>query len=184
MGCGASSGEKAPAAGSPQKKAITPGDEKKEAKEVNMQYQEKMEFLAKMPLMKRLPKDQHPIVASICIPQDFKKGDKIIKQGDAGNEFFVIRTGVATVHQSIDGAPPKRVATLKVGDYFGENALLRDEPRTATIIADCDMTTLKIKRENFQEEKLNEKLQFANRRAVGAGGIALQKAKPPSLKTK
>ena len=64
-------------------------------------------------------------------------------------------------------APPK-----KGGDYFGENALLRDEPRTATITAEGALSTFKITRDKFQELGLNDKLQFASRKAVGAGGGA------------
>merc|ERR1712187_317662 len=102
-------------------------------------------------------------------PQDFKTGDEIIRQGDSGDTFYVIKTGEATVTVTVDGAPPKKVATLKAGDYFGENALLRDEPRTATITASTDLTTLKITREKFKNLGLNDKLQFATRKAVGGG---------------
>ena len=43
------------------------------------------------------------------------------------------------------------MATLKQGDYFGENALLRNEPRSATIKAMTEIKTLKITQEKFQE---------------------------------
>lgn len=56
-----------------------------------------LQFLEHVPLMKRLPKDQHPLVASVCEMADFKKGDTIFRQGDTGQEFFVIRTGEASV---------------------------------------------------------------------------------------
>merc|ERR1711988_1379499 len=94
-----------------------------------------------------------------------------------------IKKGEASVTVSVDGAPPKKVATLKSGDYFGENALLRDEPRTATITADIVIQAFKITREKFQELGLNDKLQFANRKAVGAGDVKKAVAKPPSPKT-
>ena len=93
----------------------------------------------------------------------------VIKQGDLGAEFYVIVTGEAKVDIDTDGNQVT-VATLKAGDYFGENALLRDEPRTATITAESQMSTLKITRDEFQRLGLHEKLQFANRKAVGGGG--------------
>lgn len=77
----------------------------------------------------------------------------------------------------------RKVANLKQGDYFGENALLRNEPRSATIKAITEIKTLKITQEKFKEMGLNEKIQFANRKAVGAGGKRELLVKPPSKKT-
>lgn len=45
----------------------------------------------------------------------------------------------------------KKVASLKQGDYFGENALLRNEPRSATIKAITEIKTLKIIQEKFKD---------------------------------
>jgi len=158
--------------------------DKKQAKEENKDFAATMAFLGKVQLFKLLPKDEQPLLAAACEPVEFKKGSVIIKQGDMGSEFFVIKTGEASVTVKADVGEPKKVATLKGGDYFGENALLRDEPRTATITADNDMTTLKITRDKFKELGLNEKLQFANRKAVGAGGGGRKlEIKEPSPKT-
>mmetsp|Transcript_82030 Transcript_82030/g.180263 ORF Transcript_82030/g.180263 Transcript_82030/m.180263 type:complete len:797 (+) Transcript_82030:57-2447(+) len=157
--------------------------DRKNAANENKEYQAKMDFLAKVPLMKRLPKDQHPLVASACTMQEFSKGDTIIKQGDSGDEFFVIRSGEASVNIKDDNGTTNKVAKLKAGDYFGENALLRDEVRMATIIAETALTTFKLKRDKFQELGLNDKLQFANRKAVGTGAAPEAKSKPPSPKT-
>mmetsp|Transcript_11698 Transcript_11698/g.19204 ORF Transcript_11698/g.19204 Transcript_11698/m.19204 type:complete len:806 (+) Transcript_11698:80-2497(+) len=152
--------------------------DKKDAKQENKDFSQTMTFLKMVPLFKRLPKDQHPLLAAACAATTFKQGATIIKQGDTGNEFFVIRSGEAEVIVN-----DNRVATLKSGDYFGENALLRDEPRTATITADAGLTAFKITRDKFQELGLNEKLQFANRKAVaGGGGAKKLDVKPPSPK--
>jgi CRP-like cAMP-binding protein len=151
--------------------------DKKEAKEQNADFASTMVFLTKVPLFKRLPKDQHPLLAAACVGADFKQGQVIIEQGTIGEDFFVIKEGACSVN--VDG---KKVATLKSGDYFGENALLRDEPRTATIVADVDLGTIKITRNKFQELELNDKLHFANRKAVGAGGAVRAVAKEPTPK--
>jgi len=180
MGCGGSSDKGGESGGGQHGAANTNRDQdKKAAKEENKDFSQTMKFLTMVPLFKRLPKDQHPLLAAACTPSDFKTGQVIIKQGDMGNEFFVIRTGEASVN--VNGS---KVATLKSGDYFGENALLRDEPRTATITADAALTAFKITRDKFQELGLNEKLQFANRKAVGGGGGGAKKleTKDPSPK--
>jgi len=185
MGCGALTGTSAEGEAKDKGKTDNKSDrakEKKNARDENQEYQEKMTFLANVPLMKRLPKDQHPLVATVCEIKDFAPKENIIKQGDNGEDFFVIRSGEANVIVN-SGEGSKKVASLKAGDYFGENALLRDEPRSATITAETALQTFKITRKAFQELGLNDKLQFANRRAVGGGGGAVQKAKQPTAKS-
>jgi len=137
-----------------------------------------LRFLAQVKLFKRLPKEQLPILASATEPTAFKPGQVVIKQGDEGQEFFIIRSGDASV--DVNG---KQVASLKEGDYFGENALLRDEPRSATITAKTNLETFKISRTKFQELGLREKLDFPQRKAVGGGAVKEVVAKPPSAKT-
>eukprot|EP00405_Crypthecodinium_cohnii_P009541 CAMPEP_0206443908 /NCGR_PEP_ID=MMETSP0324_2-20121206/14627_1 /ASSEMBLY_ACC=CAM_ASM_000836 /TAXON_ID=2866 /ORGANISM="Crypthecodinium cohnii, Strain Seligo" /LENGTH=803 /DNA_ID=CAMNT_0053911891 /DNA_START=45 /DNA_END=2456 /DNA_ORIENTATION=- len=189
MGCNGSKdaakgGDKGGAQSADKAKANKATDRKNAAVE-NKEYQAKMDFLAKVPLMKRLPKDQHPLVADAIVIVEFSKGQTVIKQGESGDEFFIIRQGEASVNIKGDGdAAAKNVAKLRPGDYFGENALLRDEVRMATIIAETNLSCFKLTRGKFQDLGLNDKLQFANRRAVGGGGAPTeQKAKPPSPKT-
>merc|ERR1719203_1109790 len=186
MGCGA--GEGSEAAGGDDKGGEAKTDQadrdkdKKTAKEENKGYQQTMSFLKQVQLFKRLPPDQHPLLAAACIPTDFKAGQVVIKQGDSGDSFFVIKSGEASVKVAQGSEAPTKVATLKNGDYFGENALLRDEPRTATITAESALSTFKITRDKFRELGLNDKLQFANRKAVGGGGKTKLETKPPSPK--
>jgi len=152
--------------------------DKKKAKDENKTYQQRMQFIQEVPLLKRLPKDQLPLLAAECVDQKFSKEQVIMTQGDLGSEFFVIVTGEASV--LVDG---KQVATLKTGDYFGEYALLREEPRTATVKASTEVECIKITREKFKSLGLNDKLTFANRKAVGAGAVRQLVIKPPSEKT-
>ncbi|CAE7766354.1 pkaR, partial [Symbiodinium pilosum] len=84
--------------------------------------------------------DQHPLLASNVIPTNYKAGQVVIAQGDPGSEFFVIKSGTATVSIAQDDQAAQQVATLTAGDYFGEAALLRDEPRTATITAATNLS--------------------------------------------
>jgi MFS family permease len=68
----------------------------------------------------------------------------VVKQGDAGDLFYVVADGELDV--SVDGHD---VATLRGGDYFGEIALLREVPRTATVRARRDSTLLALDRGDF-----------------------------------
>src|SRR5438132_8544209 len=61
-------------------------------------------------------------------------GTTIVKEGDNGNEFFVILDGTARVSRQ-----GRKIATLGPGSGFGELALLENAPRNATVVADTDM---------------------------------------------
>jgi len=137
-----------------------------------------LNFLSKVALFQRLPVDQHAILSTAFERTEFSRGTSFINEGEEGNEFFVITKGQVGV--IVDG---KRVAGLSKGDYLGENALLRNEPRNATITAETHVNTLKLTREKFWALGLNEKLEFAKRQAVGGGGGRNHIVKPPSAKT-
>lgn len=74
--------------------------------------------------------------------------DKIIKQGDVGQKFYLIDRGTARVEIEENGVK-KTVTTLGPGDSFGELALLNNEPRAATVIANEEIGTYSLSKEDF-----------------------------------
>jgi cGMP-dependent protein kinase len=122
-----------------------------------------------VPLMKRLSQDDRREVAKVCHGQEFHKGTVVISQGDIGQEFFLINDGEALVTKKGQDGTELTLVTLRKGDYFGENALLFDEPRQATVTATTALSVLKISRQDFTDLGLHTKLQFAKRKAVGGG---------------
>jgi CRP-like cAMP-binding protein len=76
---------------------------------------------------------------------DVTGGNVVIRQGDSGDAFFVVDQGRLSV--AVDGAT--RVHTLGSGDGFGEIALLRDVPRTATVTALEPCRLLRVERADF-----------------------------------
>jgi predicted MFS family arabinose efflux permease len=71
-------------------------------------------------------------------------GAQIVREGDPGDEFYVIAQGAVDV--SVGG---RVVAALDAGDSFGETALVRDVPRTASVVARTDVLTYGLTRTTF-----------------------------------
>jgi putative ABC transport system ATP-binding protein len=80
--------------------------------------------------------------------EDFAAGTTIIRQGDTGDKFYVLAGGEAQVVIE-SGRETRGVATLKEGSFFGEVALLRDQPRNATVQALTPVSTFTLSKENF-----------------------------------
>ena len=71
-------------------------------------------------------------------------GEVILREGDPGDRFYVI--GEGEVEIALDGGPPK---TLGRGGYFGEIALLRNVPRTATVTTRTEVELYVLERDVF-----------------------------------
>eukprot|EP00035_Acanthoeca_spectabilis_P019844 m.429899 g.429899 ORF g.429899 m.429899 type:complete len:358 (-) comp17088_c0_seq1:70-1143(-) len=107
-------------------------------------------FLEKVKIMETLDKWERLSVADALESANFKKGDVIIKQGDDGDDFFLIIEGQCDVTIEKEGEESKVVNTLNAADYFGEIALLQGDKRHATITATTDVRTAKLDRERFE----------------------------------
>jgi CRP-like cAMP-binding protein len=70
----------------------------------------------------------------------------IVRVGDAGDGFYVILEGVASVRK-----PGKRAVRLKAGDFFGELALLDSFPRSATVETETEVLAMRLGRPAFQK---------------------------------
>jgi CRP-like cAMP-binding protein len=83
-------------------------------------------------------------LAARLTPVHANAGDEIIRAGDHGDRFYVVDTGEVEI--LVDSGPPRREGA---GAYFGEIALLRDVPRTATVRAAADTALFALDRDDF-----------------------------------
>merc|ERR1719188_1645249 len=79
------------------------------------------------------------------------EGTEIIKQGDAGDKFFVCLEGECIAKKAfIPGGEQKVVMTHKAGDYFGELSLIKNEPRAASVVTSAPIKLLSMDRKTFK----------------------------------
>ena len=108
-------------------------------------------FLRTVQLFKNLTPSDIANIADRMHKRKYARGDVIIRQGDVGEEFFLIARGSASVMAQKLGMPERQVATLGAGDVFGEMALLTEEPRNATVSAVEDLETYYLEKKDFRE---------------------------------
>lgn len=76
-------------------------------------------------------------------------GEVVIKQGDIGDYYYMIKAGRAKVTRSSKTGSELTLATLRDGHAFGEEALLSAAPRNATVIMDTAGTLMRLSQEDF-----------------------------------
>jgi MFS family permease len=103
-----------------------------------------MRLLRGVGIFRPLPLTVVEQLASSLHTVSFEIGQKACVEGEAGDRFFIIAEGAAHVE-----AGGRRLRNLGPGDSFGEIALLRSVPRTATVCADGRLETFSLEREDF-----------------------------------
>ena len=93
-----------------------------------------LESLQRVPLFADLGTRDLQRIARLFKARRFSSGETVIKEGSGASAFFVIESGEATVFVN-----SRKKATLKLGDYFGEIALIDTGTRTATIVAASEL---------------------------------------------
>jgi MFS family permease len=103
-----------------------------------------LELLRGIPIFSPLSPPILEQLAARLIPVRARAGENIIRSGDHGDRFYVVGSGEVEI--VLDGQPPRREGA---GSYFGEIALLRDVPRTATVRAATNVELFALDRDDF-----------------------------------
>jgi MFS family permease len=103
-----------------------------------------LRLLGATPIFAPLPGASLEHLAARLVPLRLEPGAVIVREGDAGDRFYIVAEGEVDVSQ--DGVP---LTSLREGGYFGEIALLRDVARTATVTARTDVVLYALDRDDF-----------------------------------
>jgi CRP-like cAMP-binding protein len=97
-------------------------------------------ILAPVALFAPLPSEQRDELAARAVERLYGKGEKIVRQGDAGGSMFIIRRGRVRVLE----ASGRELAVFEAGGYFGEMSMLTGQPRSATVeaVEECEVVEL------------------------------------------
>jgi CRP-like cAMP-binding protein len=111
--------------------------------------------LARSPLFSHLGRLDRARLAGELEEMHFAPGQAIVRQGDRPDGFYVIKLGRVVVLDGSgpapgDGAQAQPLMTLGAGEVFGEMALLTESPRTATVVAETDLTVWRLSRPRFE----------------------------------
>jgi CRP-like cAMP-binding protein len=106
-------------------------------------------ILKKIPLFEGLNSPQLEKVAAITTEQIVEVGEKIFREGQVGNEFYIILEGRVRISKHVQGVGEEALAILDPGTYFGEMALVDDTVRSADAIAHTRCKLRLIKRDEL-----------------------------------
>lgn len=87
-------------------------------------------MLEKVPIFASLSDRQIRSLAKDANGRRYGEGDPVVKQGEKGVAFYLVLDGTVEVRRN-----GRRLASLGPGDFFGEMALFRDQPRSADVVA-------------------------------------------------
>ena len=109
-------------------------------------YEENKKFFNTVQFFSNLSHGQKEDLLAVCVTQKWACGQAIVKEGEDGDLFYIIKEGVVTC---VENKVEKR--QLGKGDCFGEQALLYSKPRSATVIALTDVKVISIGRGDLMQ---------------------------------
>ena len=110
---------------------------------------EPRELLRKVPLFADVPDSEFDALARLMRSHTLPAGENIIEQGARDDSLFLMARGVVRVIVATPDGAPREMATLLAGDFFGEMALLHQQPRSATVRTVTPATVYELRRSDY-----------------------------------
>ena len=106
--------------------------------------------LQTVPLFRQVSEADLLALTQLIRERQFPRGSLILSQGDVGEALFLIKSGQVKVTVVAEDGREVILSVLGSGSFFGEMALVDDEPRSAHVIAMEETTLLQLRREDFR----------------------------------
>ena len=110
-----------------------------------------VQFLKTVSVFKDLAEPHLVALALRLRERRLKKGEVLFREGDKGDELFLIREGAIVVSKPVVGRVEQVLARMGPGEFFGEMSLFDQAPRSATVQADADALLLCLDRESLHQ---------------------------------
>ena len=103
-------------------------------------------FLRSVRLFRNVEEEDLAILADSLRERSLKRGQVLFREGDGGEEMFLVRAGSIVISKAVTGRVEQVLARVGPGDFFGEMALFDRSPRSATVQTDDEATLLVLDR--------------------------------------
>lgn len=171
-------------------------NEKAMAYLAEVRYRRRVAALERIPLFDLVRPEELEAIQQEFVEETFRKGDVVCRAGDDSATFYIVLSGELEVWSAAE--PPRRLARLSTGDFFGELAVILGERRAATVIASQRTHLLGVPKDAFSRLFLRNprSLEYFSRimcqrlasavtgERVGEGTVQIAVAARPGLKGK
>jgi CRP-like cAMP-binding protein len=111
---------------------------------------ETLAFLREVRLFKDIAEPELVALGQSLRERPLRRGQVLCREGDPGDEMFVVRRGSMVISKLVTGRVEQVLARIGPGDFLGEMSLFDQAPRSATVQADSDATVLALDRETLR----------------------------------
>jgi CRP/FNR family cyclic AMP-dependent transcriptional regulator len=101
-------------------------------------------------IFRDLNDDELALVANVCAQESFVSGQYVFREGEDGNQLYLIAEGQVRISRDVPGSGEEAFAVLKAGALFGEMAVFDGTERSTHAIATGGATVLTITRSDFE----------------------------------
>ena len=143
-------------------------------------------ILSQSILLKHLEAGPSQIITKAMFKRDVAEGEVVMKQGEDGDNFYIIDTGTADIYVAgLDPITPEDSEGVQTSDYggrvqiagpadsFGELALMYNSPRAATVVARTAMSLWAVDRTTFRTLVMNLAVKKRAQRSTYLEGVSL-----------